>query len=148
MIGSISIHLILGGFVSLYHTYKQVVSNFARTNLTKIEMRDSSNGMIEFLEVRKTENVYSSLIVVEKNLEKIKLQFGIDSLDYTLLKKIFEFRPFENTNVETYKYFFTFSYRKDDNNSELAFADIRIEQNVKNKQFEFILSRKFISNLL
>ena len=111
-------------------------------------MRDSSNGMIELLEVEKSENNYSSLIVIEKNIEKIRLRFGIESFDYRMLQKVLEFRPFENTSVGNYRYFFTFSYRKDEKNSELAFAEILVEQNEKNNRFEFVLSRKYLSNLL
>ena len=111
-------------------------------------MTDSSDGMIELLKVEKNESNFSSLIVIEKNTEKIKLQFGIESFDYRMLQKVLEFRPFENLSVGNYSYFFTFSYRKDEKNSELAFAEIRVEQNEKNKRFEFVFSRKYISNLL
>jgi len=104
--------------------------------------------MIELLKVEKTENNFSSIIVIEKKTEKIKLHFGIESSDFRMLQKVLEFRPFENISVGKYRYFFTFSYRKDEKNSELAFADIRVEQNEKNKQFEFVLSRKYLSNLL
>lgn len=111
-------------------------------------MKYSSIGMIELLEVKKVENTYSSLIVLEKDSKKIKLHFGIESSDYRLLKQLLEFHPFEDANIQKYNYFFTFSYRKDEENPDLAFADILIEQNEKQEQFEFVLSRKYLANLL
>jgi len=68
--------------------------------------------------------------------------------DYGRLKQILEFRPFENTGVAPYRYFFATSYRNDSDNEDLAFISVRVEQLARHKQFEFNLSKKYISNLL
>lgn len=104
--------------------------------------------MIELLEVSKENNIYSSLILHKINDEIFRLRFGIEKIDYGLLKRILEFRPFENTGVAPYKYYFALSLRKDMENESLGFTDIRVEQLENHKQFEFKLSRKYIANIL
>lgn len=87
-------------------------------------MRDTHDHMIELLDVKFDVNIYSSLVKCNIDNESLKLRFAILPTDYTRLRKIFEFRPFENTGVSPYRYFFTFSYRKDSINPELTYADI------------------------
>lgn len=111
-------------------------------------MRDTNENMIELVEVSKENNVYSSVIRHEINGEKLLLRFGIETSDYGRLKRILEFRPFENTGVAPYKYFFAFSYCNDSENENLAKIDVRVEQLDSHKQFEFSISKKYISNLL
>ncbi|TDN98877.1 hypothetical protein DET65_3868 [Sunxiuqinia elliptica] len=102
--------------------------------------------MIELLDVSYKDNIYSSLISHEIEGQKINLRFGIEPSDYGRLKRILEFRPFENTGVAPYSYFFAFSFRKKDN--DLAEINVRVEQLDRYKQYEFTLSKKYISNLL
>ncbi len=109
-------------------------------------MRDTNQHMIELLDVSNKDNIHSSLISYEIDGQKLNLRFGIEPLDYGRLKRILEFRPFENTGVAPNHYFFAFSYRKKDN--ELAEINVRIEQLDRHKQFEFTVSKKYISNLL
>ena len=111
-------------------------------------MRDTHDGMIEILDANLNEGVYSSLVECIINGELLKLNFLIIASDYQRLKKILQFRPFENTGIAPYRYFFTFSYRKDIDNKDLAFFNIRVEQLDKHKQFEFSISQKYIANLL
>ena len=111
-------------------------------------MRDSNEHMIELLEVKFENNVYSSLVIRSINNVPLKVRFSIIPTDYSRLKRIFQFRPFENTGVAPYRYFFTGSYSKDSKDDELASMDIRVEQLRNHKQFEFQASRKYISNLL
>ena len=111
-------------------------------------MRDTHDGMIELLDVNLDNGVYSSLIEHSINGELLKLRFSIVLSDYPRLKRILEFRPFENTGVAQYRYFFPISYRKDVENKDLAFINIRVEQLGRHKQYEFCISRKYISNLL
>lgn len=59
-----------------------------------------------------------------------------------------EFRPYENTGVAKYKYFFALSYHNNKENDELVHTAIRVEQLDRHKQYEFLVSKKFISNIL
>lgn len=111
-------------------------------------MRDSNDHMIELLNASKADNTHSSLIRHSINGETLKLRFGINHSDYSRLKRILEFRPYEDTGVATYRYFFALSYRNNPENEELAFISVRVEQLGKHKQYEFELSKKYIANLL
>jgi hypothetical protein len=111
-------------------------------------MRDTNENMIELLNVSNTDNIYSSLIRHKISGEELNLRFGIDPIDFGHLKRILEFRPFEDTGVSPYRYFFALAYRNDSDNSDLTFTDIRVEQLDRHKQFEFKVSKKYIANIL
>lgn len=111
-------------------------------------MRDSNENMIELLNVSNIDNVYSSLIRHKILDKELNLRFGIDQKDFGHLKRILEFRPYENTGVAPYRYFFALAYRNDPDNSELAFTNIRVEQLDRHKQYEFKISKKYIANIL
>jgi hypothetical protein len=104
--------------------------------------------MIELLNVSRVDNIYSSQIRHKISDEELTLRFGIEPIDYGHLKKILEFRPFENTGVSPYRYFFALSYRNDTGNDKLAITNIRIEQLDRHKQYEFNVSKKYLSNIL
>lgn len=111
-------------------------------------MRDTNDNMIELLNVSNTDNIYSSLIRHKILGEELNLRFGIDPIDFGHLKRILEFRPFENAGVSPYRYFFALAYRNDPDNNDLTFIDIRVEQLDTHKQFEFKVSKKYIANIL
>ena len=111
-------------------------------------MRDSNENMIELLDASKADNIYSSVIRHSINGQDLKLRFGIENSDLSRLKRILDFRPFENTGVAPYRYFFALSYRDNPNNENSAFISVRVEQLDRHKQFEFELGKKYISNLL
>lgn len=111
-------------------------------------MRDSNHNMLELLSVSKANNIYSSLIRHKISDEVLNLRFGIDPIDFGHLKRILEFRPYENTGVAQYRYFFALSYRNDPDNNTLVFTNIRVEQLDRHKQYEFIISKKYIANIL
>ena len=111
-------------------------------------MRDTNENMIELVDVLKNENIYSSLIRHRISGEELNLRFGIEPMDYGHLKRILEFRPFENTGVSPYRYFYTLSYRKDIENGDLAYIGVRVEQLDRHKQYEFKISRKYVANIL
>ncbi len=104
--------------------------------------------MIELLNVSNTDNIYSSLIRNNINDEELNLRFGVDQRDFGHLKRILDFRPYENTGVAPYRYFFTLSYRNDQDNNDLIFAHIKVEQLDRHKQYEFKVSKKYIANIL
>ncbi len=111
-------------------------------------MRDNNENMIELLDISDSENIYSSVIRTKISGENLKLRFGIEFSDYERLKNILQFRPFENTGVARYRFFFTLSYRKDVNNDTLAFVNVRVEQLDRHKEYEFCVSKKYLSNIL
>ena len=113
-----------------------------------LTMRDTNENMIELLNVSRKDNIYSSLIRHKISDEKLDLRFGIDSIDFGHLKRILESRPFENSSVAPYRYFFALAYRNDPDDNNLAFTDIRVEQLDRHKQYEFKISKKYISNIL
>ena len=111
-------------------------------------MRDNHDDMIELLSVENTSDLYSSVISHTINGELLRLKFGILPDDFSRLKKILEFRPYENKGVALYRYFFALSSRNDPDNKNLAFISVRVEQSDRHKQYEFLVSKKYISNLL
>lgn len=109
-------------------------------------MRDNHDGLIELLEVSNSNNIYSCIIGIFIGNEYLKLRFGIEPIDYINLLKITQFRPFENTGVASYRYFFSFSYQK--NNNNIALTSIWVEQLKVHKHFDFEITQKLIANLL
>ena len=90
-------------------------------------MRDSNENMIELLDASKADNIYSSVIRHSINEQNLKLRFGIENSDFYRLKRILDFRPFENTGVAPYRYFFALSYRDNPDNKNSAFISVRVE---------------------
>ncbi|MCU0351344.1 MAG: hypothetical protein MUF43_11035 [Flavobacterium sp.] len=111
-------------------------------------MRDTNEHMIELLSASNADHVFSSLVRHRIADEYLNIRFSIDPTDYRYLKYILEFRPFENTEVASYHYYFALSYRKSEDNQELAYIGVRVEQLDRHKQYEFVLSKKYIGNLL
>ena len=111
-------------------------------------MRDSNENMIELLDVSCEKNIYSSLIRHKIGNKELKLRFSIVSSDYRRLRYILQFRPWENTGFAKYRYFFFLSFGSDEQNDKLGFITVRVEQLDMHKQFDFIISKKYFSNLL
>ncbi len=105
-------------------------------------MRDTNEKMIELLEASNKDNIYSAVIRHKIADEELKFRFGIEQADYGRLKRILEFRPFENTGVAPYRYFFALSYRQDPDNKELILTLVRVEQLDRHKQFEICFIKK------
>ncbi|WP_282019196.1 hypothetical protein [Salegentibacter mishustinae] len=104
--------------------------------------------MIELLEVSKENNIYSSTVMCEIEEKETKLNFGINTSDFSRLKRILEFQPFQKSGFGKYRYFFALSYRNNSENDELCFMNVRVEQLKTHKEFEFELSKKYVSNIL
>jgi len=104
--------------------------------------------MIELLDVNKEKNIYSSTILHKIEGKELKLNFGIEKSDFSRLKRILEFQPFQNGGFGKYRYFFATKYGNHSEQKELSIINIRVEQLKVNKEFEFELSKKYISNLL
>ena len=76
-------------------------------------MRDTSNHMLEIVDAFKDNDLCFVIIKLNLDGEILQLKFGIEPSDYAYVKRILEFRPFENTGVGPYRYFFAKSYSKD-----------------------------------
>lgn len=111
-------------------------------------MRDNHKNMIELLGASKENNVFSCLIRHQIQGKLLQLRFGIPTKDYSRLKKILQFRPYQDTGVAAYRYFFVWSYRDNPEDESLAFIAVHVEQLDRHKQYEFLLSKKVIANLL
>ncbi len=110
-------------------------------------MSDNRDHMIELLSVSKAEGIYSSTIRHTIAGQELELKFGIETSDYSRLKRILEFRPFEDTGFAPYRYFFALSYSSSGKENPLARTAIRVEQGRMHKQFDFEISKKYLSNL-
>ena len=110
-------------------------------------MRDTNTGMIELRNAFREENGCSSLIRHQVNGEFVNLRFAIHPPDYGRLKSIVQFRPFEDTGVAPYRYFFPLSYLLTADKN-LVYTTVRVEQLNRHKQFEFEVSRAYMANLL
>lgn len=109
-------------------------------------MRDNHDGLIELVEVFNSDNIFSCTISLDINKENLRLCFSIVPKDYVNLLNILQFRPFENTGVAPYRYFFLLSYQKKENN--IAIISMRVEQLRGYKNFKFEVTQKLIANLL
>ena len=98
-------------------------------------MRDNHQHMVELLDVSRIEGVHSALVRHEINGKAYKIRFGIQPSDYNKLKRILEFRPFENTGLGVYRCFFARSHRPDGALEELIHIGVRVEQLTRNKQY-------------
>ena len=114
----------------------------------KRTLRDTNENMIELLDVNKKDNIYSSTVLHKIEGKDIKINFGIEKSDFSRLKRILEFQPFQSGGFGKYRYFFALNYRINSEQKELYFTNVRVEQLKLNKEYEFELSKKFISNLL
>jgi hypothetical protein len=108
-------------------------------------MRDSSAGMIEIVDSLKMGDTYFSVIRLSLNDELFTLKFGISADDYSRIRNIVTFRPFENSGAGEYRYYFAKSYSR---GYVLSKISVRVEQLKQHKQFEFPVSKGYIANLL
>jgi len=90
---------------------------------------------------------FFSIIQVVLDNECFKLRFGIWETDYYRIKNIVTFRPFENTGVVPYRYFYANSYLKT-SSAEHSTISVRVEQLKQHKQFDFQIGIRYISHLL
>ena len=111
-------------------------------------MRESNKNRIELLVITKNKDILSALVRQSLNQENLKVRFGINLADYNHLKRILDYRPFENTGFGPYRYYFVLSYRKDNGSSDLCYTNIRVEQLDRHKQYEFKISQKLMSDIL
>ena len=111
-------------------------------------MGGSNKRKIQILKAEKRDDHYFSIIKLVRNDLDRTLQFGISENDYYCIKKITSFRPFEDSPVSSYRYFFEGSYSKNHPSVGLTTATFRIEQRKIGKNYRFPISTLFIANLL
>ena len=110
-------------------------------------MRDTNDDMIQLLDCSSEGGTYSALVRHKIGGKHYNLRFSIEPSDYPRLKRILQFRPFENSGVAPYKYFFScsYSFAKGENSGLVA---VRVEQAGNHKEYDFEISRRFMSNIL
>lgn len=111
-------------------------------------MNDAITRMIELKDAIKLDNHYFLIIGRYFEGKCYTLKFGILEADYSKLRYILTYRPFENTGVGAYKYFFTLSYQKNGESAGISIITVRVEQLKQHKNFQFPMGNKCISNLL
>jgi hypothetical protein len=111
-------------------------------------MRDSNKGMIELFGPEKENDLFFSIIKLEWGGESLTLKFSISEQDYCYIRNIISSRPFENTAVGPYRYFFSGSYTKNDPTNLIAKILVRVEQNKMGKHYPFQVSTGYVATLL
>jgi hypothetical protein len=111
-------------------------------------MKDVSTWMIELVDTVAFDNLYFSVIRRLFDGVYYTLKFGVLQEDYNMLRYIITYRPFENTGVGNYRYFFTLGYQKNGQSEDVSIITVRIEQLKQNKHFQFPIGNKYLSNLL
>lgn len=92
-------------------------------------------------------NVYGGIVRIDFYGKDVVLQFAISELDFIAIKRITEFRPFENTGVGLYSYRFTGTYSKSFE-ERAAYMRIEIKQNRMQKNHDFDCTDDLIARLL
>jgi|GEM_PF-5507029 len=111
-------------------------------------MRDNSTNMIELVDAITVNDLYFSIIKRHLNGADYTLKFGVTKDDYNKLKYILTYRPFENTGVGVYKYFYAGSYQKNGHSEGVSIIYVRVEQLKQHKQFQFPIGNLYLSNLI
>ncbi|PZD73634.1 hypothetical protein C1752_01944 [Acaryochloris thomasi RCC1774] len=108
-------------------------------------MRDSSEGMIELLNVSKKDEGYFLTISVPKNLQRRHFSFGVTSNTYSALCRIFDSRPLDRLTGLRYRYFWNGSTSgKIEIN---IFLGIRCEVGQDGKSIDFDVPHALAANL-
>ena len=125
------------------YNYHIFISAVDVLNNERFQQRNDRN-----LRPDKENELYFSIIKLARAGEILTLKFGISEQDYFYIKNIISFRPFENTAVGPYHYYFSGTYRKNHPTIGMADVSVRVEQNKVSKQHFFPVSNAFVANLL
>jgi hypothetical protein len=102
--------------------------------------------MLELLSAYERDGHFFGVAAVTLGTESRRLEFGLPRDHYTELRRILQFRPFDQLRGLQYRYFIVDSVRRlGGDRVELA---IRIEQASSGRQFPFEVSQSLAVNLL
>lgn len=104
-------------------------------------------GWIEIIDAYKIEDNCFSVISLTLNGETFTLRFGVHPEEYSRLRYIITFRPFENTSVGKYRYFTLGNGGKDEHSKNFSLISIRVDQLKQTKQFMLPIGPKYLANI-
>ena len=108
-------------------------------------MRDTSEGMIEFIKTLKSDDGYFFIISVPKKTEKKNFRFGVSPSTYKALRRILESRPLDKMPGLKYRYFWNGSMSKKTENK--ICLGIRCEVDGNGKSIDFEVPHTLAANL-
>lgn len=108
-------------------------------------MRDNHDRMPELLTAYERDGNFFGAVAVTLAAECRQFEFGVPRGDYIALRRILQYRPFDQLPGVQYRYFLASSaFRKPDGDIEVS---IRIEQNDTARQFQFEVPESLGRNL-
>ncbi len=108
-------------------------------------MRDTSEGMIEFIKTFKEGDNYFSIIEVPKDGKKEKFQFGVTEDGYRAIRRMLQSRLLDTMPGLQYRYFWDGSMNGKTGSTILM--GIRCEVKDTGKSFDFEFPQDLASNL-
>jgi len=99
--------------------------------------------MIEILDTYKHNELCFALIAKCFGNERHIYQFGISQAGYNTIKRIFQYRPFNNLSNSKYRYYWHYGC----GNDQYFYSDIQFEQDNNSKSYKIKADKLFGSNL-
>lgn len=110
-------------------------------------MRDNSEGFPEIGDAYERDGLFFGVIRVTLPTESAAFEFGVEQKGHASLRRILQFRPFDNVPGLRYRYYFTGTYGRKMTEAEPVRIHIRVECGTKGKKFEFDCPTSLASNL-
>lgn len=114
---------------------------------SKILVRDNHQGYPEILRAYERDGFYFGVVRLEIANDSASFEFGVEPKGCVALKRILQFRPFDQMPGITYRYFFTGNYGRRKLGEQPVTIRIRIEQAHSSGNFEFDCPTSLASNL-
>lgn len=110
-------------------------------------MRDNSECCPEIVDAYEREGLFFAVIRVTLPIESAAFEFGVEQKGYASLRRILQYRPFDNAPGLRYRYFFTGTYGRKVAGAEPVTISVRVEYGTKGKNFDFDCPTSLASNL-
>ncbi len=110
-------------------------------------MRDSHDGMPELLGAYERDGQCFGAVAVTLDSEVRQFEFGLPRNDYAALRRIVQFRPFDQMPGLQYRYFVAGSVSRSHGSSHVELS-IRIEQGHTARQFPLEVPQPLAASLL
>jgi hypothetical protein len=109
-------------------------------------MRDNHEGMPEIVETFEEGGNAFAVIAVEREGRNLKFRIGVSPAAHHALKRMFQFRPFENSPGMKYRYFYAGSVAATE--SPHCKIGVRVESGNAGKNFDFDVPKELVRNLV
>ena len=106
-------------------------------------MRLAHEEMIELVDVFEKEGEFFAQIAKFFSSERFVYQFGVSKAGYNTVRRIQQFRPFDNISSSKYKYFWAYACGTNDG----FYLDIQYQQGKAIKSFPIKSDQQFGCNL-